>query len=172
PGLEKLDRQIALARAGRPASVGAKMNSLTDKVIIDKLIEASGAGVRVELVVRGACCLVAGVPGLTDHITIRSIVGRYLEHSRIYIFGAEDEEVYISSADFMTRNTTRRVEVAVPVMDPEIREQVLHIFRVLMKDNVKARVQQADGRYIRVQPDGEPLSAQEYFQKRKNRQGL
>ncbi len=172
PVLEKIDRQIALAREGRPAYVGAKMNSLTDKVIIDKLIEASGAGVRVELVVRGACCLVAGVPGLTDHITIRSIVGRYLEHSRIYIFGAEDEEVYISSADFMTRNTTRRVEVAVPVMDPEIREQVLHIFRVLMKDNVKARVQQADGRYIRVQPDGEPLSAQEYFQKRKNRQGL
>ncbi|MCD8109269.1 MAG: polyphosphate kinase 1 [Clostridiales bacterium] len=171
PILEKIDRQIELARMGRPAYVGAKTNSLTDKVIMDKLIEASAAGVKVELLVRGACCLVAGVPGLTENITIRSIVGRYLEHSRIYIFGPENQEVYISSADFMTRNTTRRVEVAVPVMDPEIREQVLHIFRILMTDNVKARVQQADGRYVRVRTEGEPLSAQEYFQKRENRLG-
>ncbi|MCD7980761.1 MAG: polyphosphate kinase 1 [Clostridiales bacterium] len=169
PVLQKIDRQIALAKAGRPAYIGAKTNSLTDKVIMDKLIEASGAGVRVELIVRGACCLVAGVPGMTENISIRSIVGRYLEHSRIYIFGDGDEEVYISSADFMTRNTTRRVEVAAPVLDPDIRAQVLHIFRVLMADNVKARVQQADGRYVRAQADGEPLSAQDYFQKRKNR---
>ncbi len=128
------------------------------------MIEASQAGVRIELVVRGACCLIAGVPGKTDHISIRSIVGRYLEHSRIYIFGVEDPEVYIASADFMTRNTTCRVEVAAPVFDPDIRKRVLHIFRVLMEDNVKARIQRADGSYTRAQSGGaEPLLAQDYF---------
>jgi len=164
PILEKMDRQIARARAGVSAYIGAKMNSLTDKVLIEKMIEASQAGVRIELVVRGACCLIAGVPGKTDNISIRSIVGRYLEHSRIYIFGEEDPEVYIASADFMTRNTTYRVEVAAPLFDPEIRDRVLHIFRVLMNDNVKARIQRADGSYTRVQPGTEaPLLAQNFF---------
>ena len=170
PVLEKMDAQIALARAGMSAYIGAKMNSLTDKVIIEKMIEASQAGVRIELVVRGACCLIAGVPGKTDNISIRSIVGRYLEHSRIYIFGEEDPEVYIASADFMTRNTTCRVEVAAPVFDADIRKRVLHIFRVLMEDNVKARIQRADGSYTRTQPgDAEPLLAQNHFMIRENR---
>ncbi|MCD8218124.1 MAG: polyphosphate kinase 1 [Clostridiales bacterium] len=161
--LDKIDIEIARAKAGEPAYVGAKMNSLTDKVIIEKLIEASCAGVKIDLVVRGACCLIAGVWGKTENISIRSIVGRYLEHSRIYIFGQEDPEVYISSADFMTRNTTRRVEAATPVFDEEIKERVLSIFRVLMADNVKARVQLADGTYVRAAAGGEPLNAQEYF---------
>ncbi|MCD8299963.1 MAG: polyphosphate kinase 1 [Clostridiales bacterium] len=163
--LEKVDAQIGLAHAGKPAYVGAKTNSLTDKVIMDKLIEASQAGVKVELVVRGACCLIAGVPGLTENISVRSIVGRYLEHSRIYIFGKEDPEVFISSADFMTRNTTKRVEVAAPVYDSEIRDRVLNIFKILMADNVKARVQMADGSYERMRTDEPPLIAQEYFMK-------
>ena len=167
--IDKIDRQIQLARAGDPAYVGAKMNSLTDKTIIEKLIEASCAGVKIELIVRGSCCLIAGVQGLTENISVRSIVGRYLEHSRIYIFGKEDPEVYISSADFMTRNTTRRVEVAAPVYDEDIRKRVLHIFRILMEDNVKARIQMADGQYMHVRTEGEPLIAQAYFQVPENR---
>ncbi len=164
--LARIDEQIERAKEGKSAYVGAKINSLTDKPIIDKLIEASGAGVTVELIVRGACCLIADVPDWTENITIRSIVGRYLEHSRIYIFGKEDPEVYISSADFMTRNTTRRVEVAAPVFDPDIRARVLRIFATLMKDNVKARVQLADGTYVRARREGEPLNAQEAFMER------
>ncbi|MCC8141292.1 MAG: polyphosphate kinase 1 [Lachnospiraceae bacterium] len=161
--LERIDLQIERAKEGKSAYVGAKTNSLTDKVIIEKLIEASEAGVKIDLIVRGACCLIADVPDVTENISVRSIVGRYLEHSRIYIFGSEDPEVYISSADFMTRNTTRRVEVGAPLYDPDIRERVLEIFRILMKDNVKARVQLADGTYVRARQDGEPLNAQKYF---------
>jgi len=167
--LDKIDVQIARARNGQSAYVGAKMNSLTDKVIIEKLIEASCAGVRIELVVRGACCFIAGVPGKTENVAIRSIVGRYLEHSRIYLFGEEDPEVYIASADFMTRNTTRRVEVATPVFDEDIKERVIRIFRVLMADNVKARMQLADGTYTHVKSGEEPLNAQEYFMEAGNR---
>lgn len=160
--LDKMDEQIALARDGKPAYIGAKMNALTDKRIIDKLIEASRAGVTVELIVRGSCCLVAGIPGITDHISVRSIVGRYLEHSRIYIFGTDD--VYISSADFMTRNMLHRVEVAVPIYDEAIKERILHIFRTLMSDNVKARTQMPDGHY-RIQFSKENhLNAQKYFE--------
>lgn len=169
PILEKIDHQIELAKAGESAYFGAKMNSLTDKTIMEKLVEASQAGVKIELIVRGACCLIAGVTGYTENITIRSIVGRYLEHSRIYIFGAADEEVYIASADFMTRNTTRRVEVAAPIYDSDIRARVLKIFRVQMADNVKARIQMADGNYTRAKTEGEPLIAQECFQKAEHR---
>ncbi len=163
--LEKIDAQIARAGEGKSAYVGAKTNSLTDKVIMDKIIEASRAGVKVELIVRGACCLIAGVPQMTENVTVRSIVGRYLEHSRIYIFGDEDPEVYISSADFMTRNTTRRVEVAAPICDADIKARVLNIFKILMADNVKARVQRPDGSYERIRTDEEPMAAQEYFMK-------
>jgi len=165
--LDKMDEQIALAKRGEPGYIGAKMNSLTDKRIIEKLMEASQAGVDIELIVRGSCCLIAGVPGITDHITVRSIVGRYLEHSRIYIFGNDD--VYIASADFMTRNTTRRVEVATPIYDEDIKKRVLHIFNVLMSDNVKARVQMADGQYVRAVQSGEPMNAQKYFETMENR---
>ncbi len=145
------------------------MNSLTDKTIIDKFIEASQAGVKIELIVRGSCCLIAGVPGMTENITVRSIVGRYLEHSRIYIFGAQDPEVYISSADFMTRNTIHRVEVAAPIYDEDVKIRILHIFRTLMADNVKARVQLSNGEYARAAAEGDPLCAQDYFQKTGNR---
>ena len=165
--LDKMDEQIALAKRGEPGYIGAKMNSLTDKRIIEKLMEASQAGVDIELIVRGSCCLIAGVPGATDHITVRSIVGRYLEHSRIYIFGNDD--VYIASADFMTRNTTRRVEVATPIYDEDIKKRVLHIFNVIMSDNVKARVQMADGQYVHAVQNGEPVNAQKYFETMENR---
>ncbi len=163
PVQEKIDRQISLARAGKPAYVGAKMNSLTDKRLIDKLIEASEAGVKIDLIVRGACCLIAGVPGHTDNIQIRSIVGRYLEHARIYIFGKTEPEVYISSADFMTRNTAHRVEAAAPLLDPEIRERVIQIFGLQMADTAKARIQQPDGSYGKAPAMGEPLNSQEYL---------
>lgn len=164
--IDFIDGEIASARSGGEGYIGLKLNSLTDKVLIDKLIEASCAGVKIEMVIRGISCLVAGVSGLTENITVRSIVGRYLEHSRIYIFGKGDRQrIYISSADFMTRNTIRRVEVAAPVRSPELRKRVLHIFDIMMRDNVKARIQLPDGTYKRLSPaEGEEaLMAQQYF---------
>ena len=157
-----IDREIELARAGEEAYLGFKLNGLTDKLILDKLIEASQAGVKIDMVVRGICCLVGGVPGLTENITVHSIVGRYLEHARIYIFGlGERKQVYISSADFMTRNTTRRVEVAAPVQDPILRAHLEEMFADQLRDTAKGRVQQSDGQYIRA--SGEPFNAQEHF---------
>ena len=164
--IELIDREIAAAECGEEAYIGLKLNSLTDKVLMDKLIEASCAGVKIEMVIRGISCLVAGVKDKTENITIRSIVGRYLEHSRIYIFGkGERRKVYISSADFMTRNTIRRIEVAAPINSPKIRSRILHIFDIMLRDNVKARIQNPDGTYSKVIPaEGEELiNAQEYF---------
>lgn len=162
--IELIDREIAAAECGEEAYIGLKLNSLTDKVLIDKLIEASCAGVKIEMVIRGICCLIAGVEGRTENITVRSIVGRYLEHSRIYIFGTGSrQKVYISSADFMTRNTIRRVEVAAPIYSPRIRQRVLDIFGIMLADNVKARIQRPDGIYERIPLKGEALNAQEYF---------
>lgn len=164
--IELIDREIAAAECGEEAYIGLKLNSLTDKVLMDKLIEASCAGVKIEMVIRGISCLVAGVKDKTENITIRSIVGRYLEHSRIYIFGkGERRKVYISSADFMTRNTIRRIEVAAPINAPKIRSRILHIFDIMLRDNVKARIQNPDGTYSKVIPaEGEELiNAQEYF---------
>lgn len=164
--LVMMDEEIDKAREGKPAYVGAKLNSLTDKALITKLIECSQAGVRVELVIRGICCLIPGVRGITDNISVVSIVGRYLEHARFYIFGAaeSDRKVYISSADYMTRNTTRRVEVAAPIYDPEIKARVLMMFKTMNDDNVKARVLMPDGKYIKRTPDGgETLNSQEFF---------
>ncbi len=161
-----IDKQIAEARLGRDAYIGLKMNSLTDRVLIDKLIEASCAGVKIDMVIRGICCLVAGIEGETENITVRSIIGKYLEHSRIYIFGAhENRKIYISSADFMTRNTLRRVEVATPINAPDIKKRVMDMFRVMLADNTKARVMQPDGSYIRLAPvdNQTPICAQEYF---------
>lgn len=159
--LELMDKEIALAKAGGEGYVGAKLNSLTDKVIIDKLIECSQAGVKVDMVIRGISCLVAGVENVTDNIRIRSIVGRYLEHSRIYIFGSGvRKSVYISSADYMTRNTTRRVEVAAPILDNEIKNRVLELFDVEMADNVKARDMQPDGKYVHLPVKGAVIDAQ------------
>lgn len=164
--IEYIDREITVVESGGEGYIGLKLNALTDKVLIDKLIEASMAGVKIEMVIRGICCLIAGVPGMTENITVRSIVGRYLEHSRIYIFGkGERQRVYISSADFMTRNTIRRVEVAAPVRSPEIAERVLDMFGVMLRDNVKARIQQPDGTYVRISPkkNEKAVTAQEYF---------
>ena len=161
---EMIDEQTALAKMGQPAYIGIKINSLTDKYLIEKLIEASKAGVRIEMIIRGISCLIAGVPGETENVSIRSIVGRFLEHTRIYIFGAnKDCKVYIASADWMTRNTRRRVEVAAPIYDNGIKQRILDMFDVMMTDNVKARVQQPDGTYTR-EPASEPLvNSQEYF---------
>ena len=119
-----IDEEIKKVKAGQKGYIGCKMNSLTDKLIIDKLVEASKAGVKVELLVRGISCLIPGVEGETDNIHVYSIVGRFLEHSRIYIFGKKDPKVYISSADFMTRNTIRRVEVALSILDNDIKEKI------------------------------------------------
>ena len=163
--LAMMNDEIRRARAGEDAYIGVKINSLTDKALIDKLIEASCAGVKVDLVVRGICCLIAGVPGVTENIRVVSIVGRFLEHSRIYIFGrGERARVYIASADFMTRNTLRRVEVASPVYDPDIRARILDMFDTMLRDNVQAREMGADGLYRRLTPGkNAPLNSQEYF---------
>ena len=160
--LALIDQEVERARQGKPAYLGFKLNGLTDKLIIDKLIQASQAGVKIDLIVRGICCLVGGVPGLTETICVHSIVGRYLEHARIYLFGeGECRQVYISSADFMTRNTTRRVEVAVPIQDSALRKHLETMFQDQLRDTAKGRVQQPDGAYVRAQ--GEPFNAQEYF---------
>lgn len=141
--LELMDGEIKKAAEGKKAYIGIKINSLTDKVIIDKLIESSESGVRIELIIRGICCLVPGIHDRTENIKIISIVGRYLEHSRIYIFGdgenPSEQKIYIGSADFMTRNTERRVEVAVPVYDQDIKNRLLHIFNTAMSDTEKGK---------------------------------
>lgn len=162
--VEMIDEQIELAEGGKEAYIGIKINSLTDKTIIDELIRASKAGVHIEMAVRGICCLIPGVEGLTENIRIVSIVGRFLEHSRIYIFGkGKEAKIYIASADFMTRNTLRRVEVAVPVYNERIRKQIVFMFDTMMSDNVQARELQRDGNYFRVENDSEPMNSQEYF---------
>lgn len=159
-----MDFEIQTAKSGNPAYIGLKLNSLTDKALIDKIIEASKAGVKVEMVVRGICCLIAGVPGLTENVSVTSIVGRFLEHSRIYIFGTQERrKIYIASADFMTRNTLRRVEVAAPVYDAEIKERLTEMFRIMLRDNVKARTQKSDGTYIKKELTDVPLDSQRYF---------
>ena len=162
--LDMIDEEIAHARAGEPAYIGLKMNSLTDKKIMEKLVEASCAGVRIDMVIRGICCLIPQVPGKTENIHVRSIVGRFLEHSRIYIFGSEGrEKIYIASADFMTRNTLRRVEVAAPVYDEEIKARLLRMFHIMLQDNQQARQEDGEGIYRILPTDEEPLDSQEYF---------
>ncbi len=160
-----IDEQIKLAKQGKPAYIGAKINSLSDKVIIDKLVEASCAGVKINLIVRGLCCLISGIEGYTENITITSIVGRFLEHSRIYIFGTGNgRKIYISSADYMTRNTVCRVEVALPVKDKDIRKRIWNMFCTMLNDNVKARIQQPDGTYVKKSDsENQPLDSQIYF---------
>ena len=160
-----IDGEMERARAGEDAYIGVKINSLTDRRIIDRLVEASCAGVKIDLIVRGICCLIAGVPGKTENIRVTSIVGRFLEHSRIYIFGTRERaRVYIASADFMTRNTLRRVEVAAPILDEGLKNRLLDQFDVMLRDNMQARVMQPDGSYVRRERGEEaPLSAQEFF---------
>lgn len=162
--IDKIDAEITKVQDGNAGYIGVKMNSLTDKKLIDKLIEASMAGVQIDLIVRGICCLIPEVEGYTDNIQVISIVGRYLEHSRIYIFGkGGDSEVYIASADFMTRNTTKRVEVAAPVYDPELKERILESFNLMLRDNVKASVLKSDGNYYHRDGGDIQLNSQEYF---------
>ena len=162
--LDMLDEEIAHARNGEEAYAGFKLNSLTDKKIIDKLIEASEAGVKIDMIIRGICCLIPGVEGKTENIRIISIVGRFLEHSRIYIFGSKERRnYYIASADFMTRNTVRRVEVAAPVYNDKLKTKLQEMFDVMLSDNQKARKLEADGNYHRVSNDLTPVNAQEYF---------
>lgn len=161
--LEEIGREIDAKRAGREALIQLKCNSISDRDIILKLSEASCAGVQVQMVIRGICCFKAGVPGLTDNISVRSIVGRYLEHSRIYIFGVgAGRRVYIASGDFLTRNTERRVEIGVRVEDPVLKNTLSDLLSLQLEDNVNAREMQPDGTYARVQPaEGEkPLDSQ------------
>lgn len=162
--LAMIDEEIEHAKAGEPAYIGLKMNSLTDKRIMSKLVEASCAGVHIDMVIRGICCLIPGVKGQTENIHIISIVGRFLEHSRIYIFGTQDRaRIYISSADFMTRNTLRRVEVAAPIEDPDIRMQIQEMFVTMLSDNRKARSMNNKGIYKIEPSDNAPLNSQEVF---------
>ena len=162
--LEMIDEEIDHAQNGEDAYIGIKINSLCDKVIMKKLVEASKAGVKIDMVIRGINTLVTGIPEETENIHARSIVGRYLEHSRIYIFGTKKRcKMYISSADFMTRNTVRRVEVAVPIYSSSIKTRIWKMFEIFMSDNVKARIQMPDGLYVRENNDETPLEAQRYF---------
>ena len=162
--LSMIDEEIACAKEGKEAYIGLKMNSLTDKKIIDKLIEASQAGVKIDMVIRGICCLIPGVKGKTENIQVRSIVGRFLEHSRIYIFGTQErEKVYIASADFMTRNTFRRVEVATPIYDKDLKMQLEEMFITMLSDNQKARQEDSRGNYEIAEAQETPLNSQEFF---------
>ena len=162
--IDMMDEQIQLAKEGKNAYIGIKINSLTDKVLIEKLIEASQAGVKVDLIVRGICCLRPQVPGFTENITVISIVGRFLEHSRIYIFGTEEnQKIYIASADFMTRNTIRRVEVATPIYDKDIQKRIRQMFDTMLKDYEKGKEQHADGTYHKRKLNKEPVNSQQYF---------
>lgn len=162
--LSMIDEEIACAKEGKEAYIGLKMNSLTDKKIIDKLIEASQAGVKIDMVIREICCLIPGVKGKTENIQVRSIVGRFLEHSRIYIFGTQErEKVYIASADFMTRNTLRRVEVATPIYDKDLKMQLEEMFITMLSDNQKARQEDSRGNYEIAEAQETPLNSQEFF---------
>lgn len=164
--IKMCDDEIKEALLGNHSFIGIKINSLSDKRIIEKLIEASKAGVKIELIIRGLCCLISKVPGETENIRVTSIVGRFLEHSRIYIFGTEERRrIYISSADFMTRNTIKRVEVAEPVYDRDIQERILHIFNTMLGDNVKSHLQYSNGNYKKRSTRGKPLNSQMYFVK-------
>lgn len=166
--LRMIDGEIAKAQAGKPCGIMMKCNSMTDKMVMEKLAEASKAGVSIKLIVRGICCLLPGIPGETDNIQIISIVGRFLEHSRIYCFGAgEETTVYIGSGDMMTRNTDKRVEIAAPVKDAKLKNQLLKMMDIMLQDNVKAREMHSDGSYTLRTPDGKkPLCAQEEFMRR------
>ena len=163
--LSLIQRETRNARAGREARIEAKMNSLCDQGIIAALYEASAVGVKIDLVVRGICCLKTGIPGISENIHVRSIVGNFLEHSRIFYFYNDGfEDVYMGSADWMPRNLDRRVEILFPVEDEQLKKQVMHILEVELADNVKAHILNADGQYVKVDKRGKVLvNSQEQF---------
>lgn len=162
--IELIRREAEKAREGRSARIIAKMNSLTDKDVIDELIDASRAGVKISLIIRSICCLRPGIPGSTDNIEVRSIVGRFLEHSRVYCFGeGDDKKVYLSSADMMTRNTTRRVEIAVPVLDRRIAAEIYTMLETMLRDNLKARIIGESGDYNTINGGSVKLDSQMTF---------
>lgn len=162
--LELIDEQIANVKAGKEGYIGLKMNSLTDKTIIDALYKASSEGVKIDLIVRGICCLVPNVEGQSTNIRVISIVGRLLEHSRIYIFGKDDnKKVFISSADMMTRNTLRRVEIALLVKDEHISSRICEMFDTMLKDNCQGYILKEDGDYEKIESQGEEINSQETF---------
>ena len=159
-----IDREIEKSYAGQPCGILFKLNSLTDRDLIDKLAEASCAGVHIDMIIRGICCLLPGIPGLTENIHVISIVGRFLEHARVYVFGkGEEKRLYIASADLMTRNTQRRVEVACPILDPALRERIFSILQIQLRDNQKARLLCPNGDYERLNAGKEAFNSQEYF---------
>lgn len=158
-----IDEEIKKGTNGR---IIMKMNSVTDMDFISKVAEASRAGVKIDLIVRGICCILPGIPGETEHLTVTSIVGRYLEHPRVFVFGTGgDQKVYIGSADMMTRNTEKRVEVACPIYDGAVRKRLINSLNLMLKDNVKARVMQSDGTYKKKAITGEAVNCQEIFMK-------
>ena len=162
--LDVIEEEIQHVKQGEEGYIGIKINSLTDKVIIDKLVEASQAGVRIEMIVRGICCLLPEVKGYTENIKVVSIVGRFLEHSRIYRFGTKErEKIYISSADFMTRNTVRRVEVAAPVLDKALKERLDWMFETMMRDDEKGKCLTEKGNYVDRSVNDVKLDSQETF---------
>lgn len=163
-----LDREIQRALAGEPARVFFKLNSLTDREVIDKISEASCAGVRVDMIIRGISCLKPNIAGKTENVHVRSIVGRFLEHARVYAFGVDSDMIYLSSADMMTRNTEHRVEIAFPVLDPTCRALVHEYMGVQLRDNVKARSLTSDGTWVPVErKEGEkPFNSQEFLLER------
>lgn len=173
--IDLIDEEINHVKNGEEGYIGIKINSLTDKALIDKFVEASRAGVKIQMIVRGICCLIPGVEGYTDNIEIISIVGRYLEHSRVYIFGtSKRRKVYIASADFMTRNTTRRVEVATPILDEDIKAKLIDSFDIMMSDDEKGKQLNNEGIYVDRDINETKLNSQEYFyeqayQKAKNK---
>ena len=162
--IEKIEEQIQKQKNGETAYIGLKMNSLTDKRIIDKLIDASKAGVKIDMIVRGICCLIPEIKGYTENIKVVSIVGRYLEHSRIYRFSKKKrEKIYIASADFMTRNTVRRVEVAAPVLNEKLKERLDWMFETMMNDDEKGKRLTETGNYADRSLNDVKLNSQEIF---------
>ena len=162
--IEMMDREIEKVKGGQPGRIIFKANSLSERDIIDKLSQASQAGVKIDLIIRGICCILPNVKGRTENIQVTNVVGRFLEHARIYAFGeGDDVKIWLSSGDLMTRSLTRRVEVAVPVLDRAIKRRILDMLMIMLSDNVKGHRLMKNGRHQRMKDDQPRLNSQEYF---------